>query len=653
MGVSAYPDRGLLKVKAAVVLEAQEDGIVPLRFRLREAFEVEKITQDGQELVFTRDGWDVTVEGVKVGADSTPLTWQYGGVFAPPYKSDSMEDVIVYPDEIRLTKTSHWYPEPRWRSRHPARPSSKISVAVPQGFVVVSGDHQEQKPEHRADRVLYRYASPTDGSLSFVAARFARTIVPWGDKTLEAYYFPSEAGDKPKLIVTKLPQDEEDVRETLQVARDILDFYSQTFCAYPLRKFSLVQKSSHVAYAYGVQTYVVMNDLSDAWAKSLAHEIAHQWWGNLIHPVGKGERWLTESLAEYSAFLYMEHAHGSKKVVGDHREFLLSEMRHSDPIRKTSFDTPNYGNIIYHIAPHVFHMLRYVLGDAEFSSTMKSFAEKHAWRNATVDDLINIAESIHGKPLGWFFDQWLDRTKDPEYVLDYEVVPKGNSTYTVRGKVKQYVTDYRMPLRIDIIGKDRKQTQSIWVDGAETPFTYTVDYQPSQVKFAEEMEFWVLAHFFDSERERLAAPKPAPPREPTADWAEYIREIREKVVVKRSYDLGTEVQLLLAPDQAAQLVCGDNPFGLEEYLIFCSDRGIIEFRRVFTGRDGRSGVGKVIQQRKFSAGPGRAPNLRENATWDIEDDKLRINFETRILTAEELKEFRKKVRQRSSAQRAK
>ncbi|MHC4575353.1 MAG: M1 family metallopeptidase, partial [Planctomycetota bacterium] len=570
--------------------------------------------------------------------------WQYQGAFKPPFDSDSMEDVIVYADEIRLTFTSHWYPKPLWSSRHAIRPSSRLAVQVPEGFMVVSGGRQQHPPLRRDGQVLYRYASTTNGSLSFAAARYAKTSIPWGDKTLEAYFFPKKPGEKPKLIVTKLPQQEKNVLETLKIAQNILDFYCRQFAPYPWGSFALVQKSKHAAYAYGVQSYVVMNKLTRVHEKTLAHEIAHQWWGNLVDPAGPGERWLTESLAEYSAFLYMEHAHASKKVVGDRREFLLSQMLNMHPIRETSFGTPGYENIIYHIGPHVFHMLRYVVGDEQFSDIMKTFTEEYANKNATVDDFIRVAERVHKESLAWFFDEWLGRTRNPAFVLESEVTKHAGNTFLVEGTISQHNTDYRMPLEIQIVGKRRKEKQRIWVEGSKTAFEYVVRHEPSEVKFAEEMAFWVLADFFHSEDERLAVSEKRPKPPPARTRNELFDIIRSKITVGRPYKLGTEIKLELEAEQAARLDCAENPYGYKEILI-CPLEGILYNYTFYTDlRSSGSGGGKRLASGYDHR--GRSMEVRNISAWEIKDDKVHIRFRAETDKEKIKQEFREKYRKK-------
>ena len=640
MDVDIFPQRYLLKVKAVLALTSKKPGVGQLCLRLRNEFRVEKITQADKNLQFSQDDWDVTVQGVHVAQNSPPLIWEYKGTFKPPFESDSMSDVILYSDEIRLTHSSHWYPELIRSSELAVRPSSRLSVEVPEGFTVVSGARQEHPPRRRNGRILYQYASRTNGSLSFAAAQYARTAIPWEGKTIEAYFFPKKPGQKPK-VVTKLPHREKDVLENLKIVKNILDFYSGRFGPYPWGRFALVQKSNHAAYAYGVQTYVVMNNLSRRHEKNLAHEIAHQWWGNLIDFVGQGERWLTESLAEYSAFLYVEHAHGSRRVVGDKRDFLLSQMHNMHPIRKASFNTPDYGNIIYKIGPHIFHMLRYVVGDEQFFGTLKTFTAKYANKDATVDDFIEAAEGVHKESLDWFFSQWLDRTKNPAFVLESESTQQNNNTFLVEGAITQHHTKYRMPLEIEITGKDQKEKRCIWVQGPTTRFEHRVPYKPSQVTFAKDMTFWVLADFFHSEQERLAALEKRPKPQSWGSSEELLRLIRDKIAKRQAYNLGTEIELVLATDQAVRLDCADNPYGYKEILI-CPMEGNM-FMYTFYTDGSSSGGGRSLASGHSSR--ARSTVAMDIAVWEIKDDKVCIKFRAET-DKEKIKQEYKRIYER-------
>ena len=623
MAVEAFPESHQLSIRAAVGLYSKKVGDAQLIFILQEQFKVEKVTQADKSLQFIRDKEKIIVKGIRLKENSSPLIFHYHGNFKPPFNSDSMANVIIYEDEVRITFTSGWYPEAGWISQLVTKPSSKLSVEVPEGFTVISGDYQKRPACKSGGRIRYEYSSRTHGSLSFIALKCDHLSIPWGQISIEAYYFKKEPQEKPKLIITRIKRGEEDIREILELSRKILDFYSSIFVPYPHSSFSLVQKSNYAAYAYSVQSYVIMNDLSIN-ERTLAHEIAHQWWGNLIHPVGEGERWLTESLAEYSAFLYMNHFHKCKNIVTDSRDFLLSQMENIPPVRKATFDTLNYENIVYKIGPHIFHSLRYVIGEEQFFEVLRNFSEKYAYKNATVDNFIEVAESVYKSSLDWFFDEWLDNTGNPAFVLESQISRGASSTFLVHGEIIQHNTNYRMPLKIEITGENQREEHLIWVQDKKTPFEFQVPFKAEEVKFTEDMSYWILAGFFNSEQERQAAIKNKPELPALRGIEELHKLIREKITQEYKYNTGTEIEFELEAEQAVRLDCAENPYNYKEILI-CIMEGALCVWTFYT--DGTYSGGGTSLTSGFSE-RGRSMSIRNIAAWEIRDNRVHIKFRT-------------------------
>jgi len=625
--VDVSPEKHQLKIKDTIQLGAQEDKTGQLSFRLKKEFKVGRVMQDGSPLRFDREDQQgeearTIVEGVQAGPSAAPLILEYEGTFTQPYRYDAMPAVIVYDDEVRVTKTSVWLP--RIRASGP-KPKARLTVEIPEGFWVVSGDRLINDPRPSDGRVRFVYESESDGCGSFCAARYERIAIPWGDKTIEACYFPEKPDAKPTLVVRHIAQDKEDILTALETAKNIIRFYSDTFCPYPAQKFTLAQKGAYSAYGYSVRTYIVMNDYTDFHERTMAHEIAHQWWGNLVGMSGKATGWLTESLAEYSAFLYMEHAHGRQSAVtGDKRDSLLKYMMTCTPIGQAGFNAPDYGNIAYHIGPHVYHMLRYVVGDEDFFATLKSFAKQRANRSTNAEDFIAVAESVHGKSLEWFFEAWLERTKGPRYVLEHEVADLGGSQYSVRGKVIQEETDYRMPLKIEIAGAGQTTVHDLWTEGAETPFEFTLDFEPKDAAFAEEMPYWILADFFNSREEQEQAPERTPPP-PTVSHEELQQQLRGTVVMEKPYTLGDKINIVLGPDEGTLLACEENPYNLKEVLL-CVTGGLI-YELPFSS-DGKFSVGsRSVEEKSYISTKGNFPNIVFARNQEIKGEKLHIEYQ--------------------------
>ncbi|MGB5817415.1 MAG: M1 family aminopeptidase [Thermoanaerobaculia bacterium] len=255
----------------------------------------------------------------------------------------------------------------------------------------------------------------------------------------------------------------------------------------------------------------------------LAHETAHQWWGNLVGWSSYRDQWLSESFAEYSAMLFVEmtldrgpelfeemlqvyfdELNGSLKTMysGFTRPGLPRLNREGadriGPIhhgyRCATGDVPTaYRSQAYRKGALVLHMLRVLLRDSTgsdeaFFATLEEFLDSHQGTVASTEDFQEtLARTVPGE-WSWFFDQWIRRAEIPTYSWEHEVVPAadGEGDYRVLLQVRQEgVPDgFRMPVpvRIELAGGGVER-RSILVDEADELFELVVPGRPTKVDF--------------------------------------------------------------------------------------------------------------------------------------------------------------------------
>ena len=153
------------------------------------------------------------------------------------------------------------------------------------------------------------------------------------------------------------------------------------------------------------------------WDSVIVHEIAHQWFGNAVTEGDWDDVWLSEGFATYFTQLWVEHSEGRDA-------FVAGLKRDRDRIR--AFDEKNPGYRIVHDnladmtkvttgpgtyakGAWVLHMLRGVVGDEAFRAGIREYYRLYRDKNATTADFRRVMEEASGKPLGWFFDEWLYR----------------------------------------------------------------------------------------------------------------------------------------------------------------------------------------------------------------------------------------------------
>jgi aminopeptidase N len=141
----------------------------------------------------------------------------------------------------------------------------------------------------------------------------------------------------------------------------------------------------------------------------IAHELAHQWFGDSISLADWRDIWLNESFATYSQGLWTEHTEGRAALDRWIRElyaFVRDAQTSLRPPGEPSADSL-FSPSVYYWGALALHALRLEVGDEVFFQVLKTYYEQHKGDNVTTADFISVAEQVSGKDLTSFFDSWL------------------------------------------------------------------------------------------------------------------------------------------------------------------------------------------------------------------------------------------------------
>ena len=177
-----------------------------------------------------------------------------------------------------------------------------------------------------------------------------------------------------------------------------------------------------------------------------AHEISHQWWGNVLAVESMSDDWLMEALATYSALLYVEHHLGREErdeVLEEYRSRLLARNEHGEPVesagpvvlgaRLRSSQFPNAARVIvYEKGAWIMHMLRAAMGDERFFGFLRELCTKYRLQRLSTEEFREeavrfVSPEYPDSQLRDFFEQWVYNTGIPRVQLDHSVRPKGSS----------------------------------------------------------------------------------------------------------------------------------------------------------------------------------------------------------------------------------
>ncbi len=229
-----------------------------------------------------------------------------------------------------------------------------------------------------------------------------------------------------------------------------------------------------------------------------SHELAHQWFGDLLTCRHWGEIWLNESFATFFEALWNEHDKGKDDFLyemrGNQQTYFQAWAQGSRrPIVTVRYSDPDavFDAYAYPRGGAVLSMLRFVLGEESFWKAINHYVRKYQWQNVETSDLNTAIEEATGQNLGWFFDEWVYRMGHPEF----EITSKydGAKSLTLSVKQTQKPDDKRpwfpspefftMPVDIAITTAAGETIHRVKLDKPEKEFTFEVDSKPLIVNF--------------------------------------------------------------------------------------------------------------------------------------------------------------------------
>lgn len=203
-----------------------------------------------------------------------------------------------------------------------------------------------------------------------------------------------------------------------------------------------------------------------------AHELAHQWFGDLITAWSGTHHWLHESFATHYSKHFMKHQFGQEEFEKIRLEELWSSIEadkgNNFPIAHSEAGSPKH----YPKGSLVLDMLRYVLGNDNYRRSIEAYLKKHSYRNVDSHDLyISIMETT-GINLDWFFDEWVYRGSNPTISTSY-TTEKGKITFNCQQKIDSSpeLKPFKMPVELEVFYKDRTKDSSVrWISKLSDTF---------------------------------------------------------------------------------------------------------------------------------------------------------------------------------------
>ncbi|MFA3782357.1 M1 family aminopeptidase [Melioribacteraceae bacterium 4301-Me] len=278
------------------------------------------------------------------------------------------------------------------------------------------------------------------------------------------------------------------VKSQLDATLDALRIYSDKFGPYPFLK----EKYGHAQFTWGGGMEHQTCTSAFSFDESLvAHELAHQWFGDKVTCKDWQNIWLNEGFATYSEAIYQEYKYGEENFKNRIRNIFNAALQAKGTVYVQDISSVNSifdYNRSYAKGAAVLHMLRGIVGDSSFYEILRSYLNdsKLAYATATTEDFESIAEKITGQDLSYFFSEWIYGTGYPKYIVNWGWTEISPSNYQLQIRISQSInanpTFFTMPIQVKITGKNFSDTTfTLFNNQAEQTFYKNVSFKPDSL----------------------------------------------------------------------------------------------------------------------------------------------------------------------------
>ena len=378
--------------------------------------------------------------------------------------------------------SSAWFPT---IDKSNQKTTQEIYMTVPDKYVTLSNgilkDSQKESGNMRTDHWVMDQRHST--YLFFMGVgEYAIVKDKWRNIPVD-YYIEKEYEPYAKQIYGNTPE--------------MIEFFSKKLgYDYPWAKYAQISGRDYVSGAmenttatlHGSDILQKPGQLIDEnkWEDTIAHELFHHWFGDLVTAESWSNLTVNESFANYSEYLWNEYKYGKDQAdyhqmedvnhyIHNPADFKKDLVRFDYASREDVFDL-----VTYQKGGGILHMLRNYLGDDAFFAGITEFLKTYEYQNAEAHQLRLAFEKVSGKDLNWFFNQWYFGSGHPKltYASSYEPVKK-QVTVVINQSQDQ---PFEFPLAIDVYDNGKPSRKQVWLDAkAKNTFTFDSSKTPDLI----------------------------------------------------------------------------------------------------------------------------------------------------------------------------
>lgn len=471
-----------------------QDGVNFFRFRLRDNFTINALRLDGRNITFTRE--DIVVVranfdrpyntgetfNLYIEYSGVPVSRGFGSI---EFTTRSSGAVIV------ATLSEPWYAYTWWPAKDENTDKALLtfSLTVPNTMRVAANGMQQGVDTLSGNRLRYRFQHTypiVPYLVSFAATNYntwSRTFTYQGNSMPVDFYIYPEAGN-----------DTPGNRAAWELCIPMLGTFSDLYGLYPFfnERYGIYQ----FQFGGGMEHQTLSGQ--GGFGESLtAHELAHQWWGDMVTCATWHDIWLNEGFATYSEALWQEFKPGSsgfpalKAAMQNRRPSSVNGSVYRYDI--SSINTIFSSTFSYNKGAWVLHQLRHVVGTETFFNILAEYRRQYEYGSATTDQFIEVAEQVYGQDLNWFFDKWVYGTGALAYQWGWQSTTVNGKNYllvSLNQTQSASFGTYAMPVDIRFNANGVRENRRIWNDALTQHYVLPTNGTASNVTLDEDE--WLL-----------------------------------------------------------------------------------------------------------------------------------------------------------------
>lgn len=451
--IDVIPVSGTISGSNTMTIKALENSLSEFTFRLSDNFTISSVTLNGAPITFTR------LDPINVRANLSPavalnqnfaLKITYSGVGNAGNGFGSFEfGTRASGAQFAFTLSEPYYSYTWWPSKddNTDKALNAIAVTVPNGLKVAANGLQTATTPVGGTKTKHSFVCTYP--MADYLLMFSTTL--YNEWSLTFNY---AGGSMPVRFMIYPENDSTANRNAWGAVVPMLGTFESIYGPYPFRNDQYGIYNFSFSGGMEHQTFTGQGGFSESLC---SHELAHQWWGDMVTCATWSDIWLNEGFATYSEALWLENKPGSTGLAA-----LKTAMAARRPSADTGsvyrYDTSSTGAIFsstyaYRKGAWVLHMLRHVVGDAQFTNILQAWRTQYGYQSGTTADFKNVAEGVVGYDLDTFFEQWVMQPGAPNYRRSFTTTTvNGKSYMLLRIEQTQNTTypTYRMPIDVNL-----------------------------------------------------------------------------------------------------------------------------------------------------------------------------------------------------------